>query len=120
MFTNAFVNALWPIWAVAIYRALAHTFAFVGYWFAGRILDRVRSSAMLVISSAYGLVTGLLAVFIANAASPLIFVTGSAFCAPQMVACENLLQKEFTDKQRATLSSRWCRLQDGLYRVSPG
>ncbi|MGE3624439.1 MAG: MFS transporter [Bdellovibrionales bacterium] len=105
MFNTAFVNMVWPTWAVAAYRMLAHIFAFAGYWFSGKILDRIKPAFALAAASAYGLVSGLAAVFMANIVSPLIFVTGSGFFGAYMVARDKIMQEEFNDRQRATMSS---------------
>jgi MFS family permease len=105
MFTPVFVNRVWPAWAVAVYRALSHSSGFLGYWYSGRILDRIKPAQFLPIASAYWLVTELLAVFMANVVSPVLIASGSGFFGTYMTAFSHLLQQEFTDKQRATMSS---------------
>jgi len=104
-FNNAFINSLWPIWAVAIYRALTNGLGFIGFWFAGKLIDRIKVGAVLVLASTYGLVSGLIATLMANVISPIVFLSGSLFFGPSMVAYDYILQQEFTDKQRATMAS---------------
>jgi len=104
-FNTAFINALWPTWAVAFYRALSHALGFCGFWFAGPILDRIKGAYVLALASTYGLVSGVTATVMANVISPILFLSGSAFFGPYMVACDQIMQKEFTDEQRATLGS---------------
>ena len=104
-FMTVFINTLWPTWAVGLYRTLTHALGFTGFWFAGPLLDRIKGAYVLVMASAYGLVSGLAATFMANAVSPVLFLSGSIFFGPYMVACDQILQKEFSDQQRATMGS---------------
>jgi predicted MFS family arabinose efflux permease len=88
-----------------LYRSLNHGLGFVGFWFAGRAIDRFKNGFMLLFASAYGLISGGLATLLANRFSPGIFASGSLFFGPYMVARDHLFQQEFTDEQRATMSS---------------
>ena len=105
VFAPAFINRLWPIWAVAIYRAMASFMGFIGFWFAGPILDRIKPARALALAASYGLVSELAATIMANVVSPVIFVSGSLLFGPYMVARDQIMQTEFTDQQRATLGS---------------
>jgi len=49
-FRNAYINSLWPLWALGIYRALNNACGFLGYWFSGRIIDRITAPYLLVLS----------------------------------------------------------------------
>lgn len=77
----------------------------MGFWFAGRILDRIKAALFMAIASAYWLVTELIALFMANVISPLLIASGSGFFGTYMTAFSHILQEEFTDQQRATMSS---------------
>jgi MFS family permease len=104
-FKTAFVNSLWPTWAVGIYKGLTHALSAISAWFAGRIIDTVKGPYVLVARDLYWFVSAGLGVLLSNAASPLLFMSGSPFYIPARVAKDQLLQKEFTDAQRATLGS---------------
>jgi len=104
-FTDAFINTLWPTWAVAFSRALNHGVGFVGFWFAGRIVDKIKGPYMLALAETYWFVVQTIATIMANAVSPVLFLSGAALFGPFIVARDQLLQKEFTDEQRATMGS---------------
>ena len=100
-----FVNMLWPTWAVGVWRGINHAIGFVSMWFAGHVLNRTSSSAMLVIAESIWFVSQSIAVLINNVISPVILFSGPLLYGPFLVARDNLLQKEFTDEQRATMGS---------------
>lgn len=104
-FNNAFVYSLWPAWAVAVFRALNHGLGFIGFWFAGKVVEKIKGPFMMAVAEGYWLVTQTVAAWIANGLSPVIFLTGAAFYGPFVVARDQVLQKEFTDEQRATMGS---------------
>jgi MFS family permease len=101
----AFVNIFWPTWAVGIYRGFNHFFGFISFWFAGYVLDRAKGLRLLIIAEAYWFVSQSIAVLIRNIFSPIIFLTVPFFLGSFMVARDHLLQKEFTDEQRAAMGS---------------
>jgi MFS family permease len=47
-FQTAYINTLWPTWALGLYRGLTHALSFFGFWFSGKIIDRVREPYVLV------------------------------------------------------------------------
>jgi len=104
-FQSAFVNVLWPTWAVGLYRGINHALSFFGFRMAGHLIDRFKEPRILVVRDAYWFLSGMLAVILKNAASPLVFITGALFFGPGEVASDHLMQKEFTDEQRATMGS---------------
>jgi MFS family permease len=105
LFQTAYINTLWPMWAVGIYRAVNHGLGFLGFWFAGTLVDRFREAYVLVAQQAYWLVSQTLGLILSNVATPAIFLTDGVLYGPGVVARDSLLQKEFTDEQRATMGS---------------
>jgi len=101
----AFVNMLWPTWAVGIYRGFNHFLGFVSYWFAGHVLDRMMGLRMLIIAEGCWFVAQAIAVLIKNIFSPVILLVVPLLIGPFSVARDHLLQKEFTDEQRAAMGS---------------
>jgi len=104
-FKTAFVNMLWPGWGPGIFRGINHSVAFLGYWFSGRILDRIKAPYYLAFREAYWFITQTIAVIMSNVFTPLLMLTGAFVYGPGEVAREQLLQKEFSDHQRATMAS---------------
>ncbi len=104
-FQTIFVNTLWPTWTLGIYRAMSNGLSFLGFWVSGRIIDRFKETYVLAVQQAYQLVSQTLGLALSNVMSPLLFMSGSVFFGPGIVARDHLLQKEFTDEQRATMGS---------------
>lgn len=104
-YTTAFINTLWPSWGLALFRAANHCFGFLGFWFAGRIIDRYKSAMTLVIAEVYWTVVETVGVILSNIITPGLFLTCAFFYGPFIVAKEKILQEEFDDHQRATMGS---------------
>jgi MFS family permease len=104
-FKSAYVATLWPSWAVGLYRGMNHAYGFLGFWLSGFILDRVKGGRFLAFREIYWFVTQSIALVMANVVTPLIIMTGAFVYGPGEVARDQLMQKEFTDRQRATMAS---------------
>jgi len=104
-FKGAFVNMLWPTWAVGLYRAISHAIGFIGFRFSGWAIDRFKSVYIFVIRDIYWFFGNISAVWLNNILSPFPLVIGSFFFGPGEVASDHLMQIEFTDEQRATMGS---------------
>ncbi|MDE1900106.1 MAG: hypothetical protein KGI37_00485 [Alphaproteobacteria bacterium] len=76
-----------------------------GFWFAGRIIERLRAPRVLWLGEAFMSALSWAGVLLSNMASPVLMSVGAAGFGPYTVACDKLLQEEFTDDQRATLGS---------------
>lgn len=104
-FQSAFVNALWPTWAVGLYRGLNHGLSFFAYRAAGRLIERFGEPVVFITRDIYWLVSQMLAIAINAFISPIIFLSGALFFGPGEVASDHLMQKEFTNDERATMGS---------------
>ncbi len=96
-FQTAYINILWPTWALGLYRGLTHALSFFGFWFSGKIIDRVREPYVLVVRDLYWFFSQSIGLALSNVVTPILFVSGSPFFGPGLVARDHLLQKEFTD-----------------------
>jgi hypothetical protein len=104
-FQNVFFNTLWPLWALGLLRGLGHTVSFFGFRIAGRLIERFGEARLFIARDVYWFVAGGLAIFMNNAVTPAIFITKSIFFGPGEVASDHLMQKEFSDDERATMGS---------------
>jgi MFS family permease len=104
-FTDAFINTVWPTWAVGVYRALNHGCGFLGFWFAGKIVEKIKGPYMLVVAEMYWFVMQTVASLISNIVSPVLILSNAFLFGPFIVARDQLLQEDFTDEQRATMGS---------------
>ncbi|NMC36323.1 MFS transporter [Candidatus Beckwithbacteria bacterium] len=104
-FNPVFINSLWPLWAVGISRALSFAGGSISFFFAGKIIKKFKALPTLFANSLISRIITSLAILIANVFSPALMSMTSLLYGSSEVASNTLLQKEFTDKQRATLSS---------------
>lgn len=104
-FRAAFVNTLWPIWAVGFSQVLSSIGAAISYWYSGKLIKKIGAFRLLLISNIYSKLTNIGSVAIATVISPVLLSSTSLFHGVNWVANSKLMQAEFTDEQRATLGS---------------
>lgn len=81
---------------------LGATFSF---YYSGKFLRKFKETNILLFKTIWGKCTGLIAFGIPTFISPFIMATGSLFYGVSQVVENKLMQAEFTDHQRATMSS---------------
>ncbi len=104
-FQATFYNMLLPIWAVGVAKTASNVFAFIGFQFSGKIMKRYKAINVLFAGSIYGWIANVFALLFPTPISPFLMSSTSIFHGTGSTASATLLQKEFTDKQRATMSS---------------
>lgn len=104
-FKPAFIATLWPTWALGISRALDNLFGFFGYHFAGALTKRFGALKILLAQQIIGRLIIFGSVGLPTIASPVLLNINSFFFGVGDTANGDLLHKEFTDKQRATMGS---------------
>jgi MFS family permease len=105
LFRSAFVVRLWPVWAIGIAQMIANAGAAAGFYFAGRIIKRFGEYRLLVSGMTLSEFVNLFSVLIPTAASPALMSLNSVFFGVNSVAINGLMQRKFTDEQRATMGS---------------
>jgi MFS family permease len=104
-FRSAFVNMLWPLWAVGIAKVLSSVGAALSYWYSSKIIKRYGSFTLLLINNVYSKIINIFSLITASVFSPFLMSTTSLLYGVTEVANSSLMQREFTDQQRATLGS---------------
>jgi len=104
-FRAAFVNTLWPLWAVGFSKVLSSIGAAISYWYSGKLIKKVGAFRLLLIATVYSKIINIGSVAFATVFSPILLSSTSLFYGTTGVANSKLMQKEFTDEQRATLES---------------
>ncbi len=104
-FRSAFLQSVWPIWAIGLVSTFTHIIASISYYFSGQIIKLIGPEKVLLIRSIYGKFSSLIAYGIPSIYSPLIIITPSVIYGAGQVAKNGLMQREFSDQQRATMSS---------------
>ncbi|MBI2593861.1 MFS transporter [Candidatus Daviesbacteria bacterium] len=105
LFRSAFFATLWPVWALGIPQMLGNLGAALGFFAAGRAIGRFGAKRLLIFGSLFAHTANILAFGYVTIFSPLLAVLGSPFFGISNTARSSLFQKEFSDKQRATMGS---------------
>ncbi len=117
-FSAAFFSALWPVWAIGFSKTISSVGAAVSFRASGRAIDRFGAFPVLVASRAYGRVVGIAASLFPGPWSPVITSTSSLFFGTGVVASETLMQREYSDGQRATMGSIGSMLENTLFAIA--
>jgi MFS family permease len=104
-FRSAFVATLWPVWALGIAQLLANVTAAISFYFAGRIIRRFGELRLLIGGIVFSESLSLFALLVPSVLSPALMGVNSLLFGVNTVAISGLLQREFTDEQRATMGS---------------
>ncbi len=102
---SAFISTLWPLWAIGIVSGLSNVGAAVSFYFGGRVIDRYKPLRVLNIEIISNRIVNLMALLFPTIVSPVLMNSTSLVFGAGSVAMNSLLQKEFTQAQRATMSS---------------
>jgi MFS family permease len=104
-FRAAFINTLWPLWAIGITNTISFFGASASFYFSGKIIKKYNELKVLMFQTIYGKILSFIAYGIPSVISPILLMTPSFLHGVGSVSENNLLQAEFTSHQRATMSS---------------
>ena len=104
-FRGAFINTLWPLWAIGFSKVISSVGAAASYWYGGKLIRKIGAFRLLFIANIYSKIINISSVAIPTVASPVLMATTSVFFGANNVAQSKLMQNEFSDEQRATLGS---------------
>jgi MFS family permease len=104
-FRSVFVASIWPLWAIGVAQMLSNIGAAIGFGLSGKIVKKFKAINILVFRNIYGKIVNIGSLVFPTVLSPVLMTTTSIFYGPGQVAKQSLFQKEFSDKQRATMES---------------
>lgn len=104
-FRAAFIATLWPAWAIGVARMLSSLNAAIGFYFSGRIIRRFGEYRLLVWGISFSEILNLFCILVPTVISPALMSANSVFFGINSVGVGGLMQREFTDEQRATMGS---------------
>lgn len=105
LFRDAFIVLFWPVWAVGLSKTLSFGGSFLSFYFAGKVIKRVKALNALTGEILVNRVLNLTALIFPSVLSPLLLSMTSLTFGVATTSMRALMQKEFTDKQRATMGS---------------
>jgi MFS family permease len=112
----AFVAGLWPLWALGLWRTFGHGVAFAGFRVSGWVIGRVGAARALLFGELFDNVANFVALVKPTVFSPVLL--GSPAYGMSTIAQQTLLQREFTDRERATMGSLASLLGSVLYALA--
>lgn len=104
-FQSAFYHAVWPLWAIGFAKMLSYFGASVSFFFSGRLIKKYSEIRLLLTGGIYSRTVGIIATAFPSVFSPLLLSSTALFFGIGEVSKSALLQKEFSPRQRATMSS---------------
>lgn len=104
-FNAAFINTIWPTWAISVARTMSYLGAAISFQISGKIIGRFNVFKVILIGNLYTRITVMTATAVPTILSPLLMSTSSIFYGILMVGKGTLMQKEFKQEQRATMGS---------------
>ena len=102
---QAFFKTLWPLWALGIPQMFGNICGAFSYYFSGKVINKFGLYKILKFENISSRVVDFIALVFPTAVSPVLMASTSLTFGVGSVATNSLLQKEFTDKQRATMGS---------------
>lgn len=102
---SAFYNTLWPLWAIGVLSATTHFLAAAGFYFSGKFIHKVGALKALTVGTIVDRAVNLIALIRPTIASPALMSSTAFNYGVGSVSMNSLMQKEFTDSQRATMAS---------------
>lgn len=110
-----FVAGLWPLWALGLWRTFGHGVAFIGFRVSGWVIARVGAARTLLSGELFDNAANFVALVEPTVFSPVLL--GSPAYGMSTTAQQTLLQREFTDRERATMGSLASLLGSVLYAL---
>lgn len=104
-FQAAFYKMVWPVWAIGMAKTLSNIGAALSFYFSGKLINRFGALPLLMFDSIYSRIVNVIALLFPSPFSPVLMSSNSFLYGSTEVSKNTLLQKEFTDKQRATMGS---------------
>ncbi|MBK8138802.1 MAG: MFS transporter [Chloroflexi bacterium] len=102
---SAFVERLWPLWAIGLMRAASNVLAAFSFYFAGRIIRRFGERRILIGGIVFTNAIDVVWITFAGVLSPLVMGLNSVFFGAITVSSGSLIQREFSAQHRATMGS---------------
>lgn len=104
-FSSAFLNTLWPLWAIGILKTAIDLFASVSYAVSDKVLRKFGALPIMTYTFITSRIVNGIAYGFPTIISPVLLALTALYHGIQTTAKSSLTQKEYTDKQRATMGS---------------
>lgn len=116
-FQGVFYNQFLPAWVSSLVLSLNFLTSSISFRLSGWLIVKYKAMKVLIYQEIYSRALYLIALILPSVASPLLMALASVSYGPCTVAQSMLLQQEFTNTQRATMSSVNSLLGNILFAV---
>ncbi|MEI6499203.1 MAG: MFS transporter [bacterium] len=117
-FQSAFYNLFLPTWATSMVMSINFFTSFVSFRLSGKIIQKYEAMKVLFYSEFYSRILRVIAYIFPSIASPFMIAIASSSYGPSVVAKSSILQNEFTNEQRATMTSINSFVGNIVYSIS--
>jgi MFS family permease len=117
-FQSVFYNLFLPTWATGMVMSVNFFTSFVSFRISGRLIQKYEAMKVLFYTEIYSRIITLLAFIFPTVASPFMIAIASSTYGPSVVAKSTILQNEFTNEQRATMTSINSFVGNVLYSIT--
>ncbi len=117
-FQAAFYNLFLPVWATTMVMSVNFFTSFISFRLSGKLIKKFEAMKVLFYAEIYDRALTIPAFLFPSVVSPFLMAIGSASYGPSVVAKSTILQQEFNNKQRATMSSINSFVGNIVYAIS--
>lgn len=96
---------VWPTWAVGVAKGIQSVAGIPGYYYAGKLIDKFGSVKIMALGTILSVLGNIGTGLVRTIISPIFVMLSLPLYGPSDAAEQRILQKEFTEKQRATIAS---------------
>ena len=104
-FRATFITMVWPLWAIGFANVISNFGASLSFYYSKKIIRKFKEANILLFKTIWGKAIGLVGYGYPTVFSPVLMSTNSLLYGVSSVAESKLMQTEFSDHQRATMSS---------------
>jgi len=104
-FAAAFYKTLVPVWTIGYFRAATNALAALGYFISDKVTKRIGDFRAVFHIGIISWVIYMAAILMANIVTPFLRTAMSVLYGIRMPAQAAIMQREFTDQQRATMGN---------------
>ncbi|OGG08603.1 hypothetical protein A2154_00660 [Candidatus Gottesmanbacteria bacterium RBG_16_43_7] len=104
-FRSAFIQMLWPLWAIGISKTMTFILGSISMWYSSKIIKLLKAERLLFINSAINRIINIIATSVPTVFSPLILTFSAFTYGPSQISEKKIFHNNFTDEQRATMDS---------------
>lgn len=104
-FETAYSQLLIPTWLLGAPRVLKQIFGTMSFWFAGPVIKKYKAIRVMIYAEYGQMLPRLAGLALNNFFSPFILMFSNIFYGLSVTGLKSLLQKQYLNRQRATMSS---------------